>query len=63
VIRGAPGVGKTALLEFAASRANGMSVLRIAGTEAESGLAFAGLFGLLRPVLDKFECPSTPWGA
>lgn len=56
VIRGAPGVGKTALLEFAASRANDMSVLRIGGTEAESGLAFAGLFGLLRPVLDKLEC-------
>jgi DNA-binding NarL/FixJ family response regulator len=55
VIRGEPGVGKTALLDFAASRCNEMSVLRIAGTEAESQLAFAGLFGVLRALLDKLD--------
>jgi DNA-binding CsgD family transcriptional regulator/tetratricopeptide (TPR) repeat protein len=55
VIRGEPGVGKTALLDFAASRCDEMSVLRIAGTEAESQLAFAGLFGVLRGLLDKLD--------
>jgi DNA-binding CsgD family transcriptional regulator len=55
VIRGEPGVGKTALLEFAVSCCGDMSVLRIAGTEAESELAFAGLFGLFRGLLDKLD--------
>lgn len=55
VIRGEPGVGKTTLLDYAVSRAEGMRVLRVAGTEAESDLAFAGLYGLLRPTLDMLD--------
>src|SRR5436309_16101011 len=53
VVRGVPGIGKTALLSFAAQRAGDSLVLRTAGLEAESDLAFAGLSGLLRPVTDK----------
>ena len=51
VVRGEPGVGKTALLDWAAGRAGGMRVLRARGVEAEAGLAFAGLDELVRPVL------------
>ena len=47
VLRGAPGLGKTALLDDAAAAAAGLTVLRATGTEAEAGLAFAGLHQLL----------------
>jgi DNA-binding CsgD family transcriptional regulator/tetratricopeptide (TPR) repeat protein len=52
-VRGDPGVGKTALLEVACATASsqGISVLRTAGAQSETGLAFAGLHQLLRPVL------------
>ncbi|MGY1712036.1 AAA family ATPase [Geodermatophilus sp. SYSU D00758] len=50
VLRGQPGVGKSALLADAADRAGGMTVLRTAGIESESPLAFAALQRLLRPV-------------
>lgn len=55
VVRGEAGIGKSALLEHAASCAEELTVLRTAGVEAESDLAFAGLFGLLRPVVDKLD--------
>jgi DNA-binding CsgD family transcriptional regulator len=53
VLRGDPGIGKTALLRVAAdaARSRGVSVLRTAGAQSETGLAFAGLHQLLRPVL------------
>ena len=53
VIRGEAGIGKTSLLEHAAACAPGMIVLRATGVDAESDLAFAGLYGLVRPVLAK----------
>ena len=55
LIRGQPGIGKTALLRYAAERAEGMTVLSVAGVEAESDLAFAGLYGLLRPILHRLD--------
>ena len=55
VVRGEAGVGKTALLDDAAGRAAGMRVLRARGVEAESGLAFAALDELLRPVLSYLD--------
>ncbi|MGZ4233033.1 MAG: AAA family ATPase [Solirubrobacteraceae bacterium] len=51
VIHGEAGVGKTALLEYARSRATRMVTLAVAGVEAESELDFAGLHALLRPIL------------
>jgi DNA-binding CsgD family transcriptional regulator len=51
VILGEPGIGKSALLDHAASQSQGMLVLRTRGTESESELAFSGLSDLLRPVL------------
>jgi len=50
VIRGEPGVGKSALLADAAERAEGMQVLWTQGIESESPLAFAALHRLLRPI-------------
>ncbi|MFE7385114.1 AAA family ATPase [Streptomyces zhihengii] len=50
VVRGEPGVGKSALLRHAAGRAAPARVLRATGAEPESGLAFAALHQLLRPV-------------
>jgi len=53
VLRGDPGIGKTALLAVASAAASskGTSVLRTAGAQSEIGLAFAGLHQLLRPLL------------
>ena len=53
VIRGEAGMGKTALLEHAAERSGGRTVLRVAGVEVESDLGFAGLDGLLRPIVNR----------
>src|SRR5262249_56330859 len=55
VVRGEPGIGKSALLDHAVDQARGMVVLSTASVEAEAALAFAGLFGLVRPVLDHLE--------
>ena len=54
-VRGEPGVGKTALLEYVAERASGCRVVRAAGVESEMELAFAGLHQLLAPMLDRME--------
>jgi DNA-binding CsgD family transcriptional regulator len=51
VLRGEAGVGKSALLAFAMRNASEMRILRVVGVEPESGLAFAALHQLLRPVL------------
>jgi DNA-binding CsgD family transcriptional regulator len=51
VLRGEPGIGKTALLEHAAAAAGGATVLRVRGVESEVEVAFAGLHELLRGVL------------
>ena len=57
VVRGAPGVGKTALLEEAraAAATADMQVLAARGIEAESELPFAGLHQLLRPAWSGVE--------
>ena len=51
VVRGAPGIGKTMLLDYLATRGTELWVLRACGVEFESELAFSGLFALLLPVL------------
>lgn len=54
VLTGGPGSGKSVLLGAAARIAgrSGVRMLRCRGCEGESGLAYAGLHQLLRPVLD-----------
>jgi hypothetical protein len=53
VMRGEPGVGKTALLEYAIGSADGLRVVRVAGVESEMELAFAALQQLCAPMLDQ----------
>jgi DNA-binding CsgD family transcriptional regulator len=60
VIRGEPGIGKSALLDYAREQAEGMAVLFARGLESESELPFAGLSELLAPVLDHLEVIPAP---
>jgi hypothetical protein len=55
VVRGEPGVGKTALLDYAVDRAEGFTVIRLTGVESERDLGFAVLHRLLAPLLDQVE--------
>src|SRR3954468_15564670 len=55
VMRGDPGVGKTALLEYVVGRATECRVARAAGVQAEMELAFAGLHQLCAPMLDRLD--------
>jgi len=54
VLRGEPGTGKSALLEYLAQRAAGCRVARVTGVEPEMEMAFAGLHQLFAPFLDRF---------
>jgi hypothetical protein len=57
VVRGDPGVGKTALLKYLAGRASGSGcrVERAAGVQSEMELVFAGLHQLCAPMLDHLD--------
>jgi DNA-binding CsgD family transcriptional regulator len=55
VVRGEPGVGKTALLDYLAAQAQGCRVVRVSGVQSEMEFAFAGLHQLLAPMLDRLE--------
>ena len=50
VLRGAPGTGKSALLEEVAASSADMRVLRATGIQGEAELAFAGLHQLVWPL-------------
>lgn len=53
LVRGEPGIGKSALLGVAAERARaaGMRVLETSGIESETDLPFAAIHQLLQPIL------------
>jgi DNA-binding CsgD family transcriptional regulator len=53
LVRGDAGIGKTALLDYAAQQAEDFRVLRVRGSESERELAYAALHQLLRPLLGK----------
>jgi DNA-binding CsgD family transcriptional regulator len=55
VVRGDPGAGKTALLDYLVEHASGCRVARVAGVQSEMELAFAGVHQLLAPMLDHLE--------
>ena len=55
VVRGDPGIGKTALLDYAVDRAPDFLVVRFAGLDAERHLGYAALHRLLIPVLHQIE--------
>src|SRR3954464_1363665 len=54
-IRGDPGVGKTALLEYVVEHAMGRRGAAAGGVQAEMELAFASLHQLCAPMLDRRE--------
>lgn len=60
VIRGEAGVGKTALMRYAARQAAGFRLAQIAGVEAEMELPFAGLHQLCAPVLGRLGALPDP---
>jgi DNA-binding CsgD family transcriptional regulator len=57
IVRGEPGIGKSALLAEASVRAEdrGMRVLTATGVRSEAKVSFAGLHQLLRPIFDGLE--------
>ena len=55
VISGEPGIGKTALVDFAIRSASGFRVMRAVGVESEMELPFAALQQLCAPLLDRLE--------
>jgi DNA-binding CsgD family transcriptional regulator len=55
VVRGEPGVGKTALLDYLVEHAPGFRVVRAAGVQSEMELAYAGLHQLLASMLDRLD--------
>ena len=55
MLRGEPGVGKSALLEYLVRRASGSGITRAAGVESEMELAFAGLHQLCAPFVDRLD--------
>src|SRR4051812_7677994 len=60
LIRGEAGIGKTALIRYAARRAAGFRVAQIAGVESEMELPFAGLHRLCAPMLAKLDALPEP---
>ncbi|WP_030272691.1 AAA family ATPase [Streptomyces sp. NRRL B-24484] len=60
VLRGEPGIGKTALLDAAARDAGDFRIVRAAGIEYEAELPFAGLHLLLAPALDRLDALPGP---
>ena len=55
VIRGEPGIGKTALLDTLWDRASACVTAHATGVESEMEFAFAGLHQLCAPFLDRLE--------
>jgi len=55
VVRGEPGIGKSALLEYAADMAPGFLIARAAGVESEMELPFAALQQLCVRMLDRLD--------
>lgn len=55
VLRGEPGIGKTALLEHLVQLGSGCRIARVVGVQADMELAFAGVHQLCGPLLDRLD--------
>ena len=60
VIRGEAGIGKTALLRYAARQAAGFRVAQVTGVQAEMELPFAGTHQLCARILDRLDALPLP---
>src|SRR3954451_11017005 len=60
VIRGEPGIGKTALLRYAARQASGLRIAQVEGVQAEMELPFAGIDRLCAPMFDRLKSLAEP---
>ena len=59
-IRGEPGIGKSALLRYAARQASGFRVAEVTAVEAEMELPFAGIHQLCARMLDRLDTLPVP---
>ena len=60
VVRGEAGIGKTALLRYAARQASGLRITEVEGIQAEMELSFAGIHRLCAPMLGGLEVLAEP---
>src|SRR3954469_23733770 len=60
VIRGEAGIGKTALLRYAARQASGFQVVQLTGVEAEMELPFAGIHQLYTTMPARLDALPSP---
>ena len=60
VIRGEAGIGKSALLRYAARQASGFRVAELTAVEAEMELPFAGIHQLCATMLDRLDALPVP---
>src|SRR5262245_6842030 len=60
VVRGQAGVGKTALLRYAARQASGLRIVEVDGVQAEMELPFAAIHRLCASMLDRLEALAAP---
>ena len=63
LLRGEPGIGKSALLRYADEQAADLCVLQAAGAVAESDLAYAAIHQLLGPLLPRADGLPEPQAA
>lgn len=60
LLRGEAGIGKTALLDYAADTADGMRVLRVSGIESEAEIPFAAVQLMLAAYADRIDALPQP---
>src|SRR5262245_19992521 len=60
VLRGEPGIGKSALLRYAARQASGLRVAQVEGIQAEIELPFSGIHRLCSPLFDRLPDLAEP---
>jgi DNA-binding CsgD family transcriptional regulator len=60
VIRGEPGIGKTALLQYCKERAAGCRLIELAGVESEMGFPFAVLHQFCEPIWSSISALPEP---